>query len=169
MRYRLRTLFIILGVASVVAAMVGYRIRARNPFRDFLAGFNYNFGPHVTDPGEVAKLLRERLRELPGHQRTDDEIIRLSDHVFHAGYQKLQQSQVVDRFFYRVQLADKSESRVGIWVYRKVDGQIGATVVVYGADSVPQRNQERFDLYQTYEGLLQTLDLNLIASDIDPP
>ena len=70
---------------------------------------------------------------------------------------------------YRVQLADKSESRVGIWVYRKVDGQIGATVVVYGADSVPQRNQERFDLYQTYEGLLQTLDLNLIASDIDPP
>ena len=169
LRFRLRTLFIILAVAGVIAAIAGYQIRARNPYRDFLTGFNYNFGRHVTDPSEVSRLLRERLQELPGHKPTNEEIIRLSEQVFYAGYEKLQQSQVVDRFFYRVQLGDKSETRVGFWVYRKKDGQTGATVVVYGGDSAPERNQERFNLCDGYQAMIQTLDMKLIAPDIAPP
>jgi hypothetical protein len=161
LRFRLRTLFIVLAVAGVIAAIAGYRIRARNPYRDFLTGFNYNFGPRVADPSEVARRLRERSATLPRHKPTDDEILKLSEHVFYAGYQKLEQSQLVDRFFYRVQLADRSETRAGIWVYRKEDGEVGATVVVYGADDVPERNQERFDLFDGYQEMVETIDLEL--------
>jgi hypothetical protein len=161
LRFRLRTLFIVLAVAGVIAAIAGYQIRARNPYRDFLTGFNYNFGPHVTDPSEIARRLREEATHFPRHKPTDDEILKLSEHVFYAGYQKLQQSQLVDRFFYRVQLADKSAARVGIWVYQKNDGEVGATVVVYGADDVPQRNQERFDLFDGYQEMVEKIDLEL--------
>ena len=90
----------------------------------------------------------------------------MSEHVFYAGYQKLQQSQLVDRSFYRVQLADKSETRVGIWVYRKDDGEVGATVVVYGADDVPERNQERFDLFDEYQDMVEKIDLELRESSL---
>lgn len=163
LRYRLRTLFAILAVACIVATVVGYRIRAQNPFRDFLAGFNYNFGADVTDPEIVATLLRQRSQEFPRHKPTDEEIIRLSERVFHAGYQKLQQSQVVGRCFYRVELADKSQTRVGMWVYRKEDGRTGATVVVYGRDSVPERAKERFALYDDYQAMMEKIDLELTA------
>lgn len=166
LRFRLRTLFIVLAVVGVIAAIAGYQIRARNPYRDFLTGFNYNFGPHDTDPSAVARLLREESAKLPRHKPTDEEIIRLSEHVFFAGYHKLQRSQVVDRFFYRVQLSDKSETRVGFWVYRKDDGEVGATVVVYGADYVPERNKERFDLFDGYQEMVEKIDLELMQAQV---
>jgi hypothetical protein len=75
LRFRLRTLFIVLAVAGVIAAIAGYQIRARNPYRDFLTGFNYNFGPHVTDPSEIARRLREEATHFPRHKPTDDEIL----------------------------------------------------------------------------------------------